>query len=107
VLARDREFEREAVRHITAGIRVDHDALTVYSQTRADQHASEYGHDFPAADRNLDREALEELGDATNYVTWALDRVRRGLDDQEWKVAHRQIALRHIALAFDELRKTL
>src|SRR5579884_1187794 len=59
---RDREFERELTQRIVGAL-VDANALTVFSERRADRAESEYGHDFPALDRDLEMEAAEELAD--------------------------------------------
>jgi hypothetical protein len=107
IVARDKAFEATVVREMTRGIRVDPEPLIHLAQTRADRFAHDYGRDFPDLTRNLEHEALEEIADAVNYVVWRLDAIRRGVDLAEWKVAHLQIAVRHFALAFEELRATL
>lgn len=101
---RTRGFECEITRQVTEGIRVNVESLNLLAGQRADQAEHDYGHDFPELGRPLEREALEELADARNYIVWRLDAIHRGLDDQEWRVQHLQIALRHVALAFEEIR---
>jgi hypothetical protein len=104
-LKRDREFERLIVRNAAAGLMVDPEPLIVFAQRRADHFAGEYGHDFPSLERDMAQETLDELGDAANYLSWFLDAIHRDLLEGGDRVTHLQRALRHVILAFDEVRQ--
>lgn len=104
-LERDPEWERDLLRHVATGLNADVGALILFARKRAEIGERNYGEAFPAPNRDLMLEAKEELGDGTNYIMWKLDRIRRGLDEaEEWRVPGLQIALRHVALAFEEIR---
>lgn len=104
-VARDREFEAEAIRELAAGLGVNVEPLIRFARQRADAGERAYRHDFPDLTRDLEREGLEEGADWTNYIVWRLDAIRRDLvEGQEWKVEHLQAALRHVALAFEATR---
>lgn len=99
---RNRGFERELTERIV-GFVADARALSVFAERRADRAEDEYGQDFPALDRDLEREALEELADCRNYVVWRLDGIHRDLFEGGERVEHLQNALRYVALAFNEV----
>lgn len=103
-LERDPEWESDLLQHISSGLNADVSALRVFARRRAEIGERNYGEAFPASGRDLLREAREEAGDLANYLMWQLDRIRRGLDDREWLVPQLQIALRHVVLAFEEIR---
>jgi hypothetical protein len=86
----------------TAGAGV---SLVCLAARRADFGEREYGKGFPVSERDLIVEAEQEIGDLANYLVWSLDRIRRGLDPNEWRAAGLQAALRHTVLAFEEIRK--
>lgn len=103
--SRDRDFEATAIRRIAAGLGVNVEPLVRFACQRADAFESEYGHDFPDLNRDLEREGLEEAADWANYIVWRLDAIRRDMvEGQEWKVGHLQDALKHVALAFEATR---
>lgn len=102
-LARDREFERLCTRELAGGLGVDVGPLILFAERRADHFAADYGHDFPDLERDLEQEALDELADARNYVVWKLDAIRRELATGD--VEQLQLALKHVALAFEALRR--
>lgn len=105
---RDREFEDRCTQETCIGIHVNTTVLSSFAGTRADRFATTYGSGFPALDRNLEMEALEELADARNYIVWRLDGINRGLfPGQEWKIAELQLALRSVAMGFEQLRSLL
>lgn len=106
MILRDREWEREATQRI-AGDMVDVAALNALAERRADDGAAVYGFDFPALDRDLEREALEELSDCRNYLVWRLDGIRRDLydDDDPDRIANLHLALRGLAQVFEAVRK--
>jgi hypothetical protein len=105
--ARDREFERQATRELCSGLSIDVEALIVYAERRADSGEANYKRDFPDLSRNLRDEALQELADARNYIVWALDAIRRDLDDEQWRTEPLQEALPLIAMAFEKVREAL
>ena len=104
-LKRDREFERRLVREATAGLMIDPEPMIVFAQRRADHFERDYGHDFPSLDRDMAQETLDELGDACNYIAWYLDAIRREWVEGGDRVTHLQTALKHVALAFDEVQR--
>lgn len=103
-IRRDREWEAQATREMTRGLALDPEPLIAFATRRADSAQQEYGCDFPNLDRDLGLETADELADARNYVVWWLDAIRRDLAEGGDRVVHLQRALRHIALAFDEVR---
>src|SRR5581483_5124657 len=100
-------FEDEATRYIVSGTAVDPTPINALAGSRADRAQQEYGHDFPSLERDLEREALEELADARNYIVWRLDAINRGLCGGAWRVEHLQRALRNVVVAFDDVRQAL
>jgi hypothetical protein len=105
-LRRNRDFERDVIKDAAGGLMVDPEPLIVFAQRRADQFEREYGHDFPSLERDMAQETLDELGDAANYIAWYLDAIHRGLLEGGDRVTHLQRALRHVVLAFEEIRST-
>lgn len=101
---RDRAWEREATQRI-AGDMVDVSGLTVMAQRRADQGQAVYGFDFPALDRDLEQEGMEEAADGCIYAIWRLDGIRRDLyEGDEERIANLQMAVKGFTIAFNALR---
>lgn len=99
-MERNRLFEREATREIASTLGASIDDLNMLAERRADQ----YGDEFPDPTRNLELDALEELADCRNYLLWRIESIHRGVHDRIDKVPHLQLALKHVALAFEAVR---
>lgn len=105
---RNPAFERELTRQMGRGLRVDVEHLNRLAGQRAcTLGAAEYGSGLPEVSRDLEREAIDEMADARNYLVWRLDQIHRGLVEDDGRTEHLQIALRHVALAFEEIRRAL
>lgn len=79
--------------------------LIVLAEQRADLGAREYGRDFPDPARDLEVDGCEEGADWANYLRWRLDGIRRGVfDEKDFNVGLLQLALKHVALAFEATR---
>lgn len=104
-LERDRSFERALAREIAGELGFSIEPLIVLAEQRADAGAAEYGHDFPDLARDFEAEGCEEGADWSNYLRWRLDGIRRGVfDEHDWDVGLLQLALKHVALAFEATR---
>lgn len=104
-LKRDSEWEQQLIRECTTGLMIDAGPLIKFAQDRANVGERDYGFDFPSLDRDMVLEGLREGGDWTNYISWELDKIRRGIAPGGDRVVHLQRALRHVALAFEECQR--
>ena len=75
------------------------------AEARGDAGAAIYGRDFPDLERNFEREGMDEGADWSLYVRWRLDAIRRGLCDDDGRTPYLQLALKHIALAYEATRQ--
>ena len=103
-LERDRAGEREITDEIGGTLSVYTGAINQMAEQRADTASDEYGAGFPLLSRNLEREGLEELADCRNYIVWRLQSLLWELVEDDGRIPHLQTALRHVVMAFEELR---
>lgn len=103
---RDPQFEQQLTRWLAEGLSVDVEPLIVHAQWRADKAEAEYGKGFPDASRDLVKEAIEELLDCRNYIVWKLEQIHRS-DDDSASTDPLQSAMRHVILAFEDLRRAI